>query len=99
MAYRGQKTRTKCVCEYCGREIKWIRPKGSHRSIAVEPRNIFFLPDESGLEILMPDGNIRKGREAGDGLLGYFAHNCIEKQIAFASSLPTENELVKRQWA
>ncbi len=99
MAYRGRKPKPKSICAYCGREIKWIRPKGSQRSFPVEPRNICFLPDESGREFLTPDGIIRRGREATDGLLGYLAHDCIEKQLACARPELTENEILRRQWS
>lgn len=96
MAWSSKKPKSKCTCMYCGKEIKWVRKKGAQRSTPVEVRNVYFLPDESGRDFITPDGNIRKGREAGDGLLGYFKHDCPMKP---GPRVLSEKELLRRQWA
>ena len=101
MAWTTKKAKSKCYCMFCGSEIKWVRGKkqpgqDKAKSIPVEPRIIYFLPDSGGRAFVTKDGNERPGREAGDGLMGFSKHDC---PIGPTRKVLSEKELKARQWA
>jgi hypothetical protein len=90
------KTRKPSICKGCGKEIKWVRGKGAGiKAVPVEPTGVYFLPDDDGTPFVMTDGNVRCGKPASDGILGYRKHVCA----AFSPRPRSESELEQRRWA
>lgn len=63
------------VCIKCGKEIRYIRRAGM-KSLIVEKRTVFFVPDTSGDMYFIHGGVMRKGSFSPDGLKGSILHNC-----------------------
>lgn len=62
-------------CDRCKRPIKIIARKGMP-SVRVDPRPIWFIPKEGGVEVVNAQGRICRGEIATDGIKGYIAHRC-----------------------
>lgn len=84
-------------CTFCGKEIRWIRRKGTVKAIPCEARCITFVPDPYGQHIFIDmEGNTRRGRETSDGLIGFYRHACPN----FPSrSVRSEKDEQARRWA
>ena len=64
------------LCETCGAKIDFIRPpKGG--KIPVAARAGYYIPDSTGPSVFATSkGEVRKGREAVDGIKGHLLHPC-----------------------
>lgn len=62
-------------CTKCGKEIRFIKVKGS-KALVVNKRAICFLPDDNGKVYVMTNGKMRTGYVADDGIIGYTLHEC-----------------------
>jgi len=64
-------------CRGCGKEICFIKTvKG--KSIPVDPESMYFIPVGGPNTYVMPDGELKRGREPGIGdgqaAIGYRSH-------------------------
>ena len=63
------------ICGRCGKEIRFIRRKGM-KSLVVEKKTVFFVPDSYGEVQVISNGVMRRGTIVSDGLKGSILHNC-----------------------
>lgn len=72
-------------CYQCKELIKFVKKKGG-KSIRVEPQSCYFLPatEGHGEKFISPNGTVRYGTPASDGLVGYREHDCpyVKKKSA-----------------
>lgn len=64
-------------CSKCGKEIRFIKVKGS-KSLIVNSNSVYFLPDTdgNGKVYVMTNGKMRTGQPAPDGIKGFTLHDC-----------------------
>lgn len=62
-------------CSRCGKDVAFVRRTGK-KSIVVNQKPIYFIPDDQGTENFIHDGVLRRGTKSQDGLLGYRMHEC-----------------------
>lgn len=67
----------KYACYQCGHPIQFIGKKGA-APVRVEPGRCYFVPvpDGEGEPFVTPKGDVRRGRQNYDGLMGYRKHEC-----------------------